>query len=480
MTWSNKMENKVSLKRKLGFWASYFSVFGCMLSGTAMVSLGNVSGCAGSGVWLPALIAVVPMIAVACAYSELSTTLPGSGMIFEYTMPAMGRFAAIWATLGGYLMLVFADGGTQLVIAGLTLEGVSGVNYITWVIVLFIVAVGIHLFGIDLFGKAQTICSGIMVIIFLVIGFMGITHMTASAPITEFTPLHPEVSWSTVLGQAGAAVWWFIGFEFVCPTAEENIAPHKNIPKALLIGVGTIIILDLMFGLAAVQLVDLGELVSSATPQIVVATAVLGSSGNICMTIITVFAAFTSSLVHLVSLPRFLYGLAYEDCAPKIFTYLHPKFRTPWVGIFFTAGIIMITVIYIASHGSDVGTITGLVNLATTTWLISYGIALVDALILRKRYPNFPRLWKAPALAVVCIIGLIGVLYCIWTLKSAWLGAGIATGAIAIYTVIWCKVKNLAMFKPQPLDEALLVIKGRAEPYPEWDAAVDAYIATLK
>ena len=99
---------------------------------------------------------------------------------------------------------------------------------------------------------------------------------------------------------------------------------------------------------------------------------------------------------------------------------------------------------------------------------------------MRKRYPNFPRLWKAPALAVVCIIGLIGVLYCIWTLKSAWLGAGIATGAIAIYTVIWCKVKNLAMFKPQPLDEALLVIKGRAEPYPEWDAAVDAYIATLK
>lgn len=65
---------------------------------------------------------MLPMIAVACAYGELSTTLPGSGMIFEYTMPAMGRFVAIWTTLGGYFMLVFADGGTQLVIAGLTLE----------------------------------------------------------------------------------------------------------------------------------------------------------------------------------------------------------------------------------------------------------------------------------------------------------------------------------------------------------------------
>lgn len=474
------MENKVSLKRKLGFWASYLSVFGCVLSGTAMVSLGNVAGSAGSGVWLPALIALIPMIAVACAYGELSTTLPGSGMIFEYTMPAMGRFVAIWATLGGYLMLVFADGGTQLVIAGLTLEGVSGINYIVWVVFLYLIAVVIHLFGIDLFGKAQTLCSGIMVVIFLILGFLGITHMTTAEPVTGFTPLNPEYDWSTVIGQSGAAVWWFIGFEFVCPTAEENRTPHRNIPKALLLGVVTIIVLDLMFAIAAVQLVDLGELVSSATPQIAVAEAILGNSGYIGMIIITVFAAFTSTLVHLVSLPRFLYGLAYEDCAPRFFTYLHPKYRTPWIGIFFTAGIILITVIYIATHDADVGTITGLVNLSCTTWLISYGIALVDALILRKRYPDFPRLWKAPVLAVVCIIGLIGVIYCIWTLKAAWLGAGIATIAIALYAVIWCKVKKLAMFKPQPLDEALMVIKGRAEPYPEWDEAVDSYIASLK
>lgn len=107
---------------------------------------------------------------------------------------------------------------------------------------------------------------------------------------------------------------------------------------------------------------------------------------------------------------------------------------------------------------------------------LMFAIAAVQLVDLKELVSS-----ATPQIAVAeAILGNIGVICCIWTLKDAWLGAGIATIAIALYAVIWCKVKKLAMFKPQPLDEALMVIKGRAEPYPEWDEAVDTYIASLK
>lgn len=294
--------------------------------------------------------------------------------------------------------------------------------------------------------------------------------------VNTLTPLQPENGWATVVGQAGAAIWWFIGFEFVCPTAEENKRPHKNIPRALIFGVITIVIFDLLFAYASVRYTDLDVLMTSTTPHIATARALIGPLGWVCMTVITLCAAFTSVMVHLVALPRLLYGLAYKDCAPKIFMYLHPKFRTPWVGIFFTSGLILVTLIYIQLNGADVNVILGLVNIASVTWMCSYGIALIDVLVLRRRYPDYPRLTRFPGMPAFMCIGLVGLAYCIWTLRSSWLYAGVALVLIAAYCVLWLRHKKLSLFEPQPLEDMVSTLMARAEPYPEWDQAVTAWL----
>lgn len=467
---------QVKMKRALGFWSTYFAVFGCMLSGTAMVALGNVAGYGGSSVWLPALIAVIPMLAVALAYSELVSMVPGGGMVFEYTMPALGRFWAIFATLAGYLLLVTADGGTQLVIAGIATGDLLGVPHLVVTVLIFALAVAIHLAGISLYGKIEALASIIMCTIFAILGIIGAFGLGAGEQVNTLTPLQPENGWATVVGQAGAAIWWFIGFEFVCPTAEENKRPHKNIPRALIFGVITIVLFDLLFAYASVRYTDLDVLMTSTTPHIATARALIGPLGWVCMTVITLCAAFTSVMVHLVALPRLLYGLAYKDCAPKIFMYLHPKFRTPWVGIFFTSGLILVTLIYIQLNGADVNVILGLVNIASVTWMCSYGIALIDVLVLRRRYPDYPRLTRFPGMPAFMCIGLVGLAYCIWTLRSSWLYAGVALVLIAAYCVLWLRHKKLSLFEPQPLEDMVSTLMARAEPYPEWDQAVTAWL----
>lgn len=472
------MNDGVKLKRNLGGFVAFMGVFGCVISGTVMVSLGNVAGNTGSALWVPVLMGLIPMLCVAATYSELSSLIPGTGMVFDYTMPAMGRFFAIFATLSGYLLLVIFDGGTQMAIVGVAIQDATGIPALLVTIVMFAAAVLIHLLGVSFYGKFEAGASFIMVILMVFFGVMGTFGLGVSETVNDFTPLEPELGWNAAFAQTGACLWWYLGFEFICVASEENTKPHKTIPRALILGVIGIMLLDVLVAISGIKYVPLEILSTSNTPHIHIADAVMGDAGFYIMTAITFFAAFSSILVHLVSLPRFMYGLAYKDCAPKCFTYLHPKFRTPWVGIFFASGLVVCCIIYLVYKDYDTSAITGLINVACTTWICCYIIAMLDVFILRKKYPDFPRLWKMPAMPVIVTVGIIGLSYCLWTMHPYFIPAGISMACIAIYAVAWCKYKKLPMFVPEKLEDSFAIIRERSEPYEDWEKAVDEYLAS--
>ncbi|MCT7653707.1 hypothetical protein MBH78_00575 [Oceanimonas sp. NS1] len=71
-----------------------------------MVTLGYSMGLVGPAFMVSAFIAMIVSILVSFSYSELSSFMPGAGMIGDYTMVAMGPFMAIVSVLGGYIVLV--------------------------------------------------------------------------------------------------------------------------------------------------------------------------------------------------------------------------------------------------------------------------------------------------------------------------------------------------------------------------------------
>lgn len=474
------MQDKVKMKRTLGFWATYGAIFGCMISGTAMVSLGNAAGSAGSGIWLPALIAMCILLCIGCAYGELVSMIPGGGMINDYTAPALGKFFALFAVLSGYVLMIAVDGGTQIIIAGTSIEELTGIPQMLATLCILGIAVLIHMTGIQIYGKAEGITSAIMIVIFLGVGLVGFSGMGISEQVNVIRPLQPENGWVSSLALVGPIFWWYVGFEFICPTAEENKRPHRNIAWSLLLGVVTITVFDLIFSYAAIRYVSLDELTSSSIPHVLVANAVLGGFGKLCMTIITIFAAFTSVMAELATLPRLLYGLAHKDLAPKIFTYLHPKFKTPWAGIIFTTALMSLSLIYMQFNGTDADIIMLLVQIASATWMLSYIIALIDVLVYRKRYPNYPRLTKYPFMPVIMVLGLCGLLYALWTLRDVWGISLLAVGVMAVYCFAWLKYKKLPLFQPESLEDCVKGLMERAEPYPEWDEAVTKWLEEVR
>lgn len=468
------------LRRKLGFWAALGGSVGLVLSGTAMVSVGQVAGAAGSASWLPAIIAMIPMAAVACAFGELTAMFPGGGMLADYTMPALGKFWAIFVVLSGYVLVIMLDGGNQLTVAGLTLGNLTHINYLVFVAIMLALILAINLFGVQFYGKMEASLTLIMMVIYFAFGIMGCLGVGESLgiakPINEITPFNPESGWSAAIGCTGTAIWWYIGFEYICPMAEENKKPHKNIPKALLIGMFMIFMADLLFVYGSLKYVNVGELLTSTAPQIDMAEGMLGHAGNIIVTIITIMAAFTSVVAHLSAIPRMMYGLAYKGLVPKAFAFIHPKYRTPWVGIFFTAIIIICAVVFMAVKGPDANLIITLINVATTTYLIAYFVAVLDVFIYRRKHPDFPRLWKSPGGVPLMILGILGIIYCLWSMRSVWPAAIIAIAVIAILICIWLKYKKIPFNEKEPLTALVKSIQERSEELPEWDQEVNEWL----
>lgn len=473
------MENGKKLKRTLGFAAAYGAAVGLVVSGSAMFSVGNVGGTTGYATCITALIALIPMMVAAFAYGELTAMLPGGGMISDYTAPAMGKFMGAFALLSGYLVLITCDGGTQLVMGGESMNQLCGVPSMVITVGLALLVVFINIFGVDFYGKSEAFITVFMMVLFAVLSLLGFFHVGeffGAEPVNADMGFLPEGGWGTVFGTVGTAIWFFIGFEFACPMAEENKKPYKNIPYALIFGLITIYVIDVIFSAASVRYTSLEVLTTSAIPHVEAARAMLGTAGFIIMTLLTILASFTTANSYCAALPRMLYGMARSNQVPKIFGYINPKTRTPVFGVIFTGVMMMITIVYIAVNGANADVVSSLISVACITWVIAYAIAMIDVLILRKKYPDYPRLWKAPCAKIVFPIGIIGVIYAIYTLKDYLVAALICMVVVAAYCFVWMKIKKIPMFKPEPLDNLVKDIRDRAEYLEGWDEEVEEWL----
>ncbi|PAQ14085.1 amino acid transporter [Bacillaceae bacterium SAOS 7] len=445
-----------TLKRTMGFWQAFATATGLVVAGTTMVSLGYSMGLVGPAFIVSAFLAMIVSILVSFSYAELASYIPGAGMIGDYTMVAMGRFMAIVAVLGGYIVLVTAAGAMESITAGLAAEMLSpSINSTTVALGLLILFLIINLLGVGIFGSVQVVVTGAMILTVSIMGLLGIFELGTSSESLSNVPFNPA-GWGTVFQSLALGIWLYIGIEYVAPMAEEVKNPSKNIPKAMIAGLIVIFIADMLFGQALTKFVSLDQLVTSETPQVDGAVAMFGKLGLFWMVIVTILASASSINSHMAAVPRMLYGLAREGLLPKVFTYLHPKFRTPWAGII--AVFLLLCVPFLLSINIDL--IATLILASCVTWLISYIIAQINVIILRKKYPLVKRPFKTPFYPIPQVIGILACIYMIFTIHPE-LGmkiqiysiSGGFMAAIILYAVIWLKAKNMPLFNPVPLEE---------------------------
>ncbi|MGE8502779.1 MAG: APC family permease [Pseudomonas sp.] len=444
-----------SLNRTLGFWRAFATCTGLVVAGTTMVSLGYSMGLVGPAFMVSALIAMFVSILVSFSYAELSSFMPGAGMIGDYTLIAIGPFMAIVSVLGGYIVLVSAAGAMESITAGLAVQSlfpsISATIVAITMLVLFLV---VNLVGVGVFGSVQVLITGSMIIGTSIMGLLGLLSIGTVGEI-QSVPFNPK-GWEVVFQSLALGIWLFVGIEYVAPMAEEVVEPEKTIPKAMIFGLLTIFVADMLFGQAIAHYVPLNILESSTAPQVEGARAMFGHIGAVFIVLITVLASASSVSSHLAAVPRMLYGLAREGLLPKAFTYVHPQFRTPWVGIIAVFALLCIPFLL----SIDMDLIATLILASCVTWLLSYVIAQINVIILRRRYPNIKRPFRTPLFPIPQIIGIAACLYMILTihpetemkLRIYAISGGFML-LIVTYAICWLRYKRIPLFRPVPLEQ---------------------------
>ena len=462
-------QNNTKLKRVLGFGATYGAAMGLVVSGTAMFSVTQVAGQASHAVWITGLIGLIPIICAALAFSELSAMLPGGGMISDYTSPALGRFWGTLAVLGTYVLLAAADGSTQMAMSGYSLQDVTGIPAIITSLVFLVLCLFINLFDVGVYGKfAGALPIGMMIayMVLAICGALGVGESMGIATPVGSTFL-PSTGWAGVFGAVGSSIWWYIGFENCCPMAEETKEPYKVIPKALFAALITIYLIDIVFSYAALKYTDINVLLTSGVSQIDGSRAMMGTIGAVVMSTITILASFTTANSQLAALPRMFYGLARQGPLPKAFGYVHPKYRVPIYGTITCFLLMFVCTIYICAQGGTAEIMNMFINIVCVAWLGCYILAMVDVLVLRKRYPDFPRLFK-----VTFTIGIIGSIYAIYTISAYILFTLAWLAVVVIFIIVWNKAHKKPINEVTKLEDAVIMIRERTEYLPVWDEAV--------
>lgn len=414
-SFSISTETEEKLPRKLGIWGLWLLVVNGFIGAGIFGLPSGAAELAGEySVWIYVVCALLMLPVILC-FAELGSYFRGTGGPILYGREAFGPFIGFQAGWLFYVarLISFAANSVLLVDSvGYFIEPAA--EGIGRVISLALIIGGLTL--INVLGSVESIRSLALftvlkfaVLIFLVFG--GLLYL-GDGVLPTFEGSVPPI---TDLGAAALLlIYAFVGFEGAVVPGGEARNPERDMPLALLLGLGVVVILYMLIQLVSQAAVP--DLASSTSPLLDASGALFGTTGAVIL-MIGVVTSVTGNLVgSIFSAPRLTYAMSLNGSLPKWFGRVHPKWLTPANSIIFYG--------LFAFIGASMGTFIVLAAMTVLSRLFLFIITCGAVPVLRKRFKHKDRF----VLKGGVVIPALGILACLWLMlqvsfNSIWLTA---------------------------------------------------------
>jgi APA family basic amino acid/polyamine antiporter len=477
-----QMEGETSeLKRSLGPWNLVFLGIGCIIGAGIFVRTGSAAALhAGPAVLFAFIIAGIVCAFAGLCYAELSSTLPVSGSAYTYSYATIGEFAAwVMGTLllleyglaasvvavgwSGYVVSLLGDigivippeltgpAGYPLIRNGqpVMVDGVTVTTIFNLPAFLVCTALALLLVvGVSESAKVNNIIVAIKVTVLAAFIIVGGAIILAN--LSTFTPnwdpfIPPptgeegKFGWGGILRAASIVFFAYIGFEAVSTAAQEAKNPAKDMPFGI---IGSLLACTVIYILVSIVLTLIVPYQNLNVPDpVAVAVDAFGPQWAWFASTIKVGAIIGLTSVILVLMygqTRIFYTMARDGLLPKVFSRVHPTFRTPWINT-----LVVGLMVAIAAGFFDINFLGDATSVGT---LAAFGIVCLTVIWLRQTHPEIARGYKVPLYPILPALGIVSCFALIFTVETRVLVffGWYVLGAIVLYFVYGMHNSELA------------------------------------
>lgn len=395
------------LKRHAGVWSLW-------ALGVAAVISGDFSGwnfgldVGGFGGLLIATIAITLMYAGLCySIAEMSPALPHTGGAYSFARSAMGPWGGYITGLAENIEYVvtpavvvfFAGAYAQPVF-----DALFGLNIAQpiWWLIFYVIFVGLNVVGVEATMRFSVVICLLSLAVLAVFFVLAIPDFDSSL----LTNIAPEAGNSSflpfgiggILAALPFAIWFYLAIEELPLAAEESMDPKKDVPRATLLGLLTLVI-------AAVLVLFLNTGVGGGAEGIRVSgepllegfRAILGSETSAALLGLFALTGLIASFHTIIyAYGRNIYSLSRAGYFPHWMSVTHGQRKTPWVALLLggAIGYCLDLLLYNFAAGTGVG--DALLTMAVFGAVISYFMQMLSFVLLRRKFPDIRRPYVSP------------------------------------------------------------------------------------
>lgn len=333
-------------------------------------SLLGTAGVAGAAFPLAVLIAMLASLFWINTPYQFSKRIAGAGGDYHFSSvgvsPMYGALA-VWFVMLSFLAFDSVEG---LYVFGVLLPNVFNVfgfaSYpeLLWIPLTIVFSLGIFYFayrGIKPSLQYSLVASMYEIAILILISLVIIISIPSSNTLQVFLPSASPSGLNGVLLGVVFGLGAGTGLGRAVNLGEEAKTAKRTIPKALLLSWGMISLTWVLFAYANTigwGLSSMSSYASAGVPGMILAKRFLGTGGYLLIVIALLNSDFAGKLASNNATGRQLFALARDRLLPDSLVRVHPKYRTPSIGLFVAAAA---TIVFAVSCGLVFGPLGGFI-----------------------------------------------------------------------------------------------------------------------
>jgi APA family basic amino acid/polyamine antiporter len=451
-------DGEKGLKKTLGPGSLVALGIGAIIgAGLFSITGGAAAANAGPAITLSFIVAGLGCAFAGLCYAEFASMIPIAGSAYTYSYATMGEFIA-WI-IGWDLVLEYAVGAATVSIswsryfkkfmegfgyhipesflAGPWDGGIINLPAVCIVILMSLLLVR----GTQESAKFNAFIVGLKIVVvltFIILGWGYINTANYTPYIPDNNGTFGEFGFSGIIRASAIVFFAYIGFDAVSTAAQEAKNPKRDMPIGIL---GSLAVCTVLYILFAHVMTGVTNYTSFAGKDGIAPVAVaidhMGKAGvdgiivpdypwlNKAI-IIAILAGYSSVImVLLMGQSRVFFSMSKDGLIPKVFSDIHPKFRTP-------AKSNILFLLFVSLFAAFVpGRVVG--EMTSIGTLFAFILVCLGVIVMRKKMPNAPRAFKTPLVPLIPILGVVTCLFMMaflpldtWIRLIVWMAIGVA------------------------------------------------------